>query len=258
MEAAAAIEKLEYIETEMEKQGIKIPYNQAELKKQIKGLHNTNDLNTLQSSLSGIGSAIGNFMSNDPQQIASAGLSIIANVTQMLPVVGQVVGGLFSMVSSIVGAFGGKKTSMAEVFYKVFEKALAKYDDKEIKSEAVGVKEELVTLQRFLNKFAFTDSFSRDEVLAMDSADLSKIAKNFLGTLKYHIKLYAINKSSTDNDDVAFQATRAVDYVEAFCQLSVLRELVLIQYYSILKKVGGLDSTAEGIWAAITEDDNEV
>ena len=231
-------EKIDGIVTILEEKGIQVPYNREELKDSFKGI-DQKSLDTCEKSFERIEKAIVKLTNGGPVEQASAVMDIISGVTLFIPVYGTVISGVFLLISNVITAFGGKKNeSMTEVLEHIVEKVLSKYHDEDIKAETAGTIFKLANMQAYLDgytKTALSDYTKKDaDDLASHDLEFTTVGTECLGKLEYYIKLYSVTKDSEAREDVEGQARCTIDYVEAYLELSKVRQLLLGVFYCVL------------------------
>ena len=93
-------------------------------------------------------------------------------------------------------------------------------------------------MQTYLDGYTRTapNAYTHQDAVDLASHDLefTNAGAECLGKLEYYIKQYAINKDSEDEKAVERQARCALDYIEAYLELSSIRKLLLSVYCCIL------------------------
>ena len=115
---------------------------------------------------------------------------------------------------------------------------------------AAGTKFEFANMHVFLNHFVMTDAPKADDIAGLASLQFPTVGTKCLGKLEAYIKVYSKNKESKDDQIVEFQARGAINYIEIYLRLSAFRQLLLLQYYCILKSGAAkmkYEATAEGV-----------
>ena len=233
-------EKIDDIVNILEEKGIQVPYNRDELKDSFKGI-DQKSLATCEKSLDRIGKAIVKLTNGGPVEQASAVMDIISGVTLFIPVYGPVISGVCLLISNLIIAFGGKKSeseSMTAVLEHIVEKVVSKYHDEDIKAETAGTIFKLANMQTYLDGYTKTapSDYTKKDANDLASRDLefTTVGTECLGKLEYYIKLYSVNKESEIHEDVERQARCTIDYVEAYLELSKVRQLVLSVFFCVL------------------------
>ena len=230
--------EIDGIVTKLEEKGIQVPYNRDELKDSFKGIAQKS-LDTCEKSLERLGKAIVKLTKGGPVEQASAVMDIISGVALFIPVYGAVISGVFLLISNVIVAFGGNKNeSMTAVLEHIVEKVVSKYHDDDIKAETAGTIFKLANMQKYLDgytKTAPSDYTKKDaDDLASHDLEFTTVGTECLGKLEYYIKLYSVNKESEIHEDVERQARCTIDYVEAYLELSKVRQLLLSVFYCVL------------------------
>ena len=230
-------EKIDGIVTILEEKGIQVPYNRDELKDSLKGI-DQKSLDTCEKSFERIGKAIVKLTNGGPVEQASAVMDIISGVVLFIPVYGAVISGVFLLISNVIVAFGGHKNeSMTAVLEHIVEKVVSKYHDEDIKAETAGTIFKLANMQTYLDGYTKTapSYYTKKDADDLASHDLeyATIGTECLGKLEYYIKLYSVNKESEIHEDVERQARCTIDYVEAYLELSKVRQLLLSVFYCV-------------------------
>lgn len=231
----------------------KLKYETDNVKEALTDLNEKN-LKEVKACLEGIGKAICKLTSNDPKKQMSGVLDIVASVTVFIPEIGPVISGVCLLISNVILAFGGKSkgTDMSAVFEHVLEKVIGKYHDDDVKAEASGIKFKLENMLTFLGGYVKTASCSFTEqnamVLASHVMENKDVGTECLGKLEHYIRIYSVNKDSEDEDAIEHQAKCAIDYIEAYLEISSIRQLLLSVYYCIL-----LTADTTGEYGAVTK-----
>ena len=233
-----------------------VPYDKETLKSIFTGLDEKTQ-NKVKSCLEGIGKSIVKLSSNDPAKQMSGALDLVASVTVFIPTVGPIISGVCLLVSNVIIAFGAKPsgTNIAAELEHVLEKVIGKYHDDDVKAAAAGVSFKLRNMLTYLDGYTMTDpnAFPEEELVKLASHDLeyTNVGVECLGTLESYIKQYSVNKPSEDHDAVEHQARCALDYIDAYLELSVVRKLLLSLYYCILLSTGRFEATTNGVMRSI-------
>ena len=231
-------EKIDGIVTILEEKGIQVPYNRDELKDSFKGI-DQKSLDKCEKSFERIGKAIVKLTNGGPVEQASGIIDIISGVTLFIPVYGPVISGVCLLISNLIIAFGGKKSgNMTAVLEQIVEKVVSKYHDEDIKAETAGTIFKLANMQTYLDgytKTALSDYTKKDaDDLASHDLEYTTVGTKCLGKLEYYIKLYSVNKESGVHEELERQARCAIGYVEAYLELSKVRQLLLSVFYCVL------------------------
>ena len=204
------------------------------------------------SSIEGIGGAISSLTSDDPVDIVSGTLDMISSIAPLIPVGGQVIGIVFSLIGTIFGAIAGAGgEDVGSVVAREIEKALNKYDDSELKAEADGTKREYRNSHAYLATMEGDTPIMEHEIAALAANVPVYQGVKFLGKLANKVEQYT--KYSDPN-----QVKRAIEYMQLYVILAVMRTSVLWEMYALVKAAPNSDFTAAAIRRVIaSEDDND-
>ena len=233
-----------------------VQYDKETLKSILTGLDEKTQ-NKVKSCLEGIGKSIVKLSSKDPAQQMSGALDLVASVTVFIPKVGPIISGVCLLISNVIIAFGAKPsgTNIAAQLEHVLEKVIGKYHDDDVKAGAAGISFKLRNMQTYLDGYTRTDpnNYTEQDVVNLASHDLeyTNVGVECLGKLESYIKQYSVNKGSEDHDAVEHQARCALDYIDAYLELSAVRKLLLSVYYCILLSTGRFEATTNGVMRTI-------
>ena len=207
---------------------------------------------TVATSIQGIGGAISSLTSDDPVKIVSGSLNMISAIGPLVPVGGQLIGAVFSLIGSIFGAIAGAGgQDVGSVVAREIEKALNKYDDSELKAEAAATERVYKISHAYLSTKEGDTPIMEHEiaVLAANVPIYQGVA--FLGKLATKVKQYT---TSTDPN----QVKRAMEYMQLYVTLAVLRTSILWETYAVVKGAPAANSefTAAGIHRVIIAQDD--
>ena len=151
----------------------------------------------------------------------------------------------FSCLSSVLNGLGDALRLLAKPFEqdKTYSE-LQKYQDSEIRSEAIGFEKAFFNNNAFLNEIEINAPESVIHNLE-DKIPVNDIVR-FLG------KLQAKTQELILTQDV-ISACRATAYINLYFRLAILRKLVLWQVFCIKERSGYERSTTKGVLAMIRE-----
>ena len=204
------------------------------------------------SSIEGIGGAISSLTSDDPVDIVSGTLDMISTIAPLVPVGGQIIGTVFSLIGTIFGAIAGAGgEDVGSVVAREIEKALNKYDDSELKAEAAGTKRVYRNSHAYLATMEGDTPIMEHEIAALAANVPIYQGVAFLGKLANKVKQYTTHSDPN-------QVKRAIEYMQLYVILAVLRTSILWEMYALVKAAPNSDFTAAAIRRVIAaEDDND-
>ncbi|XP_071171557.1 toxin CfTX-A-like [Mytilus edulis] len=200
-------------------------------------LKNDDVSNTISSTIEAVGSAAPSLTSSDVTQIVSGALDILSAVTVLIPKVGPIISSILSVISGLVSSIGGSGMDIGSVVKKAIDEALRKFDDSNLRAEAVG------TARVYGVSLAYLDG-----ITDLQQHEVSALAANvpiYSGVKFTGIVQSKIMDSSKSQDKQ--QVKRAIEYTRLLVKLSVLRSAVLWKMYLTVKQTGHSVSTAKSI-----------
>ena len=199
------------------------------------------EMEAVSSSLETIGGAVSSLTSGDTVEIISGTLDVISAATSLIPVGGPIISTVFSLIGTIFGAIaGGGGDDVGTVVRKEIEMALNNYADSELKAEGWG------TFRVYANSHAYLAR--KEDGAPLNKHELASLTGNvpvyqgidFLGKL-----VYKVEENAKSSDPV--QVMRAMEYVQLYVTLAVLRSSILWEMYALVRTVPDSSFTADAI-----------
>ncbi|XP_061177628.1 uncharacterized protein LOC133186387 [Saccostrea echinata] len=153
-------------------------------------------------------------------------------------------GTTFSVLSNLFLQVGNAmKTTVPSADKDSAYAAIERFQDSELKAEAVGLEDLFYNTNAYLN--SFEEDAPKSIINHLEDKFPTNDAVRFLGKLRAKTEelLYSDIKS----------AYRAAAYINLYSRLAILRSLVLWQLFSIKNRRGYDQSSAKGVQAMITE-----
>ena len=206
----------------------------------------------LASAVEGIGDAVASIVSDDPVEIVTGTIDMVSAVVPLIPVGGPIIGTAFSLIGAIFGAIAGAgQEDVGSVVEREMKKALNAYEDAELRDEVEGTRRVYDASHAYLAAAEGDPEIMPHEIAALAANVPVYSGVEFLGKLSNKIEQY----STTTEPE---QAQRAIEYLQLYSILAVLRTSVLWQMYGLIKASGTSDFTAAAIKRVIeSEDDND-
>lgn len=154
----------------------------------------------------------------------------------------------FSVLSNILQKLGTQlKASTPQVEEDKVYSALLRYQDSELRSEAVGVEDLLFNAHAYLKEI--DEEAHESVVVKLEDRFPNDDTVRFLGKLK--AKAYELLTNS-DRES----AHRASVYINLYFRLAILRTLVLWQVFCIKQRSGHDKASTQGVLAMLSESKN--
>ena len=240
---------LQKIKTSMTSAGKNVDSRVDEISNYLDSDGGSSAAETLSTSIEDVAGAITSLTSDDPVQIVSGTLDMITAVSPLMPVGGQIISTVFTLVGSIFGAIAGAGgEDVGSVVAREIEKALLKFDDSELKAEAAGTERVYKTSHAFLATKEGDAPIQSHEIAVLANYVPVYDGVKFLGKLANKVEQYKTAKDPT-------QVQRAIEYMQLYVILAVMRTSILWKLYALIKATGNSDFTASAIQNVINAED---
>lgn len=212
----------------------------------------SSQVNTLYSGIQSIAGAVSSLgYTSDSVKIVSATLDVISAVTTFMQIKSPVTSTLFSLIEPIFGAIavGWDATEdIGNFVQREIEKTLHKYDDSQLRAEASGTMRAYAISHAYLAAREGDSPIEEHEIAALPANVSIYQGISFLGMLAQKVK----ENSKSSNPD---QVKQAMEYLQLYITLAVLRSSILWQMYAIAKSSQRSDFTTAAIYRIILADD---
>ena len=243
---------LQKIKTSLTSAGKNVQARVENISNYLDSEEGSSQMDAVSSSLETIGGAISSLTSDDTAEIVSGTLDVISAVTSLIPVAGPIIGTVFSLIGTIFGAIaggGGATEDVGTVVRKEIEKALNNYDDSQLKAEADGAMRVYRISHAYLARKEGGAKIQEYEIAALSANVPVYQGIKFLGILGRKVK-----ENSKGKDSV--QVRRAMEYMQLYVTLSLMRSSILWELYALVKASPGMTFTAAAIHRVIIAEDN--
>ena len=199
------------------------------------------EMEAVSSALETIGGAVSSLTSDDTVEIISGTLDVISAATSMIPVGGPIISTVFSLIGTIFGAIaGGGGDDVGTVVRKEIEIALNNYEDSELKAESSGTSRVYANSHAYLARKEGGAPLNQHELASLTANVPVYHGIDFLGKL-----VYKVEENAKSSDPV--QVMRAMEYVQLYVTLAVLRSSILWEMYALVRTVPDSTFTADAI-----------
>ena len=242
---------LQKIKTTLTKTGKNVQARVDKLSRYLDSAEGGSQMEAVSSSLETIGGAVSSLTSGNTVKIISGTLDVISAATSLIPVGGPIISTMFSLIGTIFGAIaGGGGNDVGTVVRKEIERALNKYEDSELKAEGLGTFRVYANSHAYLARKEGGDPLNKHELASLSSNVPVYHGIDFLGKLVYKVEENV--KSSKP-----VQVKRAMEYVQLYVTLAVLRSSILWEMYALVRTVPDSSFTADAIKRYVKKEEEQ-
>ena len=211
------------------------------IEKYLDSEEGSSQIDAVSSSLEAIGEAVPSLTSGDTAQIMSGTLDVISAATPLIPLAGPIISTMFSLIGTIFGSIAGSSPEdIGTVVKREIETALNNYDDSLLRREAWGTYRVYANSQAYLAKKEDGAPIQKHELSALTSNVPVYNGIGFLGKL-----VHKVEDNVKSGDPV--QVKRAMEYMQLYVTLAVLRSAILWEMYALVRAVPDSSFTADAI-----------
>lgn len=235
----SVVRSLNSIKAKMSSVGRNVQKKVDNIKNALDKEKNKEVIDAASGAIDKMAGAVGKLTKSDVLDIISGCMEITSAIASLIPKIGKVVGAVFSMIASILGAIGGGD-DIGTIVSREIRKALDDYDDSELRAMAEGTMREYSLSQSYLRAFENGRRMSTHEVATMASHVPVYRGIRFLGKLASKIRWNTQKKSKT-------QVLRAAEYLQLYAGLAAMRSAIFWEMYSLVRESSHSYRIAHGI-----------
>ena len=246
---SSAKESLQKIKVSLSSAGKNVQSTVDEISNYLDTEKGSSQVTAVSSSLETIAGAIPSLTSNDPLNIVSGSLTVISSVASLIPVAGQIISAVFSVIGTIFGAIAGSASEdIGTVVRREIENALNKYDDSQLRAEASGAIRVYAISHAYLATKEGGAPIQEHELAALSANVPVYQGIGFLGMLAQKV----IENSKSSSPD---QVKRAMEYLQLYVTLAVLRSSLLWEMIALVRTAPDSAFTADAIHRVVNQED---
>ena len=182
-------------------------------------------------SITSATAAIPKFSTGDPLQVTQGILDTVAAFAPLGGPVGEIVGLLASLVSGILGLFGSGGPDPMNVILQEIKKMFEQYQRQEIMEKIHGTFEVLQHAHATMNGLEESGKFTKEDFMTLQTTVLDTIGVDCLG------QVASFMNNELKNVEKVEEAGILLGIVRSYCQLSLVRLILLYQKYSVCMKM---------------------
>ena len=182
-------------------------------------------------SITSATAAIPKFSTGDPLQVTQGILDTVAAFAPLGGPVGEIVGLLASLVSGILGLFGSGGPDPMNVILQEIKKMFEQYQRQEIMEKIHGTFEVLRHVHATMNGLEESGKFTKEDFMTLQTTVLDTTGVDCLG------QVASFMNNELKNVEKVKEAEILLGIVRSYCQLSLVRLILLYQKYSLCMKM---------------------
>ena len=182
-------------------------------------------------SITSATAAIPKLSTGDPLQVTQGILDTVAAFAPLGGPVGEIVGLLASLVSGILGLFGSGGPDPMNVILQEIKKMFEQYQRQEIMEKIHGTFEVLRHVHATMNGLEESGKFTKEDFMTLQTTVLDTIGVDCLG------QVASFMNNELKNVEKVEEAEILLGIVRSYCQLSLVRLILLYQKYSLCMKM---------------------
>ena len=182
-------------------------------------------------SITSATAAIPKFSTGDPLQVTQGILDTVAAFAPLGGPVGEIVGLLASLVSGILGLFGSGGPDPMNVILQEIKKMFEQYQRQEIMEKIHGTFEVLRHVHATMNGLEESGKFTKEDFMTLQTTVLDTTGVDCLG------QVASFMNNELKNVEKVEEAEILLGIVRSYCQLSLVRLILLYQKYSLCMKM---------------------
>lgn len=182
-------------------------------------------------SITSATAAIPKFSTGDPFQVTQGILDTVAAFAPLGGPVGEIVGLVASLFSGILGLFGIGGPDPMNVILQEIKKMFEQYHKQEIMEKIHGTFEVLRHAHATMNGLEESGKFTKDDFMTLQTTVLDTIGVDCLG------QVASFMNNELKNVEKVEEAEILLGIVRSYCQLSLVRLILLYQKYSLCMKM---------------------
>ncbi|XP_033753118.1 toxin CrTX-A-like [Pecten maximus] len=187
------------------------------------------------------------FTSGDPFQVLHGVAGIVSSVSSFTGLGGPAVPAICGVLSKVFTAFGGTKITIAEVVENEIRRTFSGHSNETLLEEA----EDLHLMYRFafdfLNPASEKSNFTEHDITNMNIQMNVFQGVTFLRKLGKLIKELAKEHEDTHPNKKIEKAKKAMDFIELYIKLALLRDMLLLHFYAIINSTTHSHYLAGGV-----------
>ncbi|XP_069132339.1 toxin CqTX-A-like [Argopecten irradians] len=225
------------------------------------GLMDECRLESVQSFLEDLLDSLPSFTKADTAKLLNATVKVISSISAFTGLGGPAVPIICGVLSKVFTAFGGNAMSVGKVVEEAIQKTFSGQSMESLHEQAKDLHCMYRLIFGFLNPTNEKTQFSKHDITNMNIQMNVLQGATFLRKLGKLIVELAKEEEGSDPDIKREKAKTAMDFIELYITLASLRDMILIQFYTITNSTAHSQHLAGGVQRVIgsfDEQDREV
>lgn len=209
-----------------------------------------------EAAAGGLVTLVQGIQSGSWQDAVSGGLAIAASIAAFMGPVGVLFSVGLSIFSAIFGMFGGAtggEESTEDMTKRLLEDALLEETAEDLRAEASGLKRVYGSLSKTTANLRKANTVTSGQ--AVEFYNQAFVGVKLFGILEYYIDKWCNigDYQSSKKEETNKIANRCLEFVNLYCDLAILRQLLVSDMASFMVEKG-LEDTAKNLLGLVAEE----